>query len=375
MNIGALIPARIGSKRLPKKNIIDLGGKPLVCWTIDVLLEANFFADITVSTESREVASIVQSRYSNHDVKVLMRPESLAGDDSPLSLVESHYLENRPELDWMGLFMPTMPFRKVEQLRKCHNAILSGYPWKVQSYTTDVYPILDYYYPKGPGMTRFFADPCFYCRMVDCTYMLHHVKVTPNLWNQYGLSHMDRTHIVHISSQERVDIDTQTDYETAQNYVKGLRRTLRPLEINNFGNWTIIAPSGSNFQGIFDLMIDSLCTNDDPVLILEEARPKLIFLSLSDGAQRRPWIDPQAASFLNAEIANKTGNMQYIKTHYVHANYCRVLRNPDEQVSLIKNDMLGGFHCMDGSSVPLSRIFFAEELIRRGILTSPLQWK
>ena len=125
MKIGALVPARLGSKRLKKKNIKLLEGRPLVCWTLDVLLHSEVFSDVTVSTESDEVADVVRQYYSEKDVGILKRPEALAGDDALLTEVHRHYLDHRSQMEWSGLFMPTYPFRNVEKIREACNQILT----------------------------------------------------------------------------------------------------------------------------------------------------------------------------------------------------------------------------------------------------------
>ena len=54
----AIVPARGGSKRIPRKNIVDFGGKPLIAWTIEAALESRLFDRVLVSTEDSEVADI-----------------------------------------------------------------------------------------------------------------------------------------------------------------------------------------------------------------------------------------------------------------------------------------------------------------------------
>ena len=53
----AIIPARGGSKRIPKKNIVDFNGKPMIAWTIKAALESGIFSKVLVSTDSEEIAS------------------------------------------------------------------------------------------------------------------------------------------------------------------------------------------------------------------------------------------------------------------------------------------------------------------------------
>ena len=56
----AIIPARAGSKRLPRKNILDLKGKPMIAWTIEAALRSEIFSDVVVSTDGEEIASIAK---------------------------------------------------------------------------------------------------------------------------------------------------------------------------------------------------------------------------------------------------------------------------------------------------------------------------
>ena len=60
-NLIILIPARGGSKAIPKKNIIELQGRPLLAWTADVALDSNLTSHVILSTDSQEVAEIGKS--------------------------------------------------------------------------------------------------------------------------------------------------------------------------------------------------------------------------------------------------------------------------------------------------------------------------
>ena len=58
MTITAVIPARKGSKVIPKKNIVELLGKPLIFWTIDKAIKSNCFDSIIVTTDCEEIAKL-----------------------------------------------------------------------------------------------------------------------------------------------------------------------------------------------------------------------------------------------------------------------------------------------------------------------------
>ena len=57
----AIIPARSGSKRLPKKNIKDFGGKPLICWTIEAAITSHNIDDVVVSTDDTDIIKLVKN--------------------------------------------------------------------------------------------------------------------------------------------------------------------------------------------------------------------------------------------------------------------------------------------------------------------------
>jgi CMP-N-acetylneuraminic acid synthetase len=111
MKVLALIPARIGSQRLPRKNLLDLGGKPLLRWTIDVAKESMVFVDIVVSTDAHEISTLAKA----NGVFPLIRPTSLADSVAPMLPVVRHAANNFPG-DIIVLLQPTSPFRSVEDI-------------------------------------------------------------------------------------------------------------------------------------------------------------------------------------------------------------------------------------------------------------------
>ena len=113
----AIIPARGGSKGVPKKNIKLFHGKPLIFWTIKAAKESKYIDDIIVSTDSREIAKISE-RYK---VKVIKRPKELAKDDSPVIDAINHslcFLEEKEDKFFpiVILLQPTSPLRKSKTI-------------------------------------------------------------------------------------------------------------------------------------------------------------------------------------------------------------------------------------------------------------------
>ncbi|MDD2236880.1 MAG: acylneuraminate cytidylyltransferase family protein [Kiritimatiellae bacterium] len=113
MSILGLITARGGSKGIPRKNIVDLGGKPLIAWTIEAAQQSQSIDRVLVSTDDEEIADVARS--SGAEVP-FMRPEKLARDGSAHIPVIQHALQwikqDEGALpDFVCLLQPTSPFR------------------------------------------------------------------------------------------------------------------------------------------------------------------------------------------------------------------------------------------------------------------------
>lgn len=114
----ALIPARGGSSRVPRKNIRDLGGKPLIAHTIEDALCSEVVDDTVVSTDDEEIAATSEKWGAEVPFR---RPEELATDTSPTGPVVRHALDwlksNRgKEYDILLLLQATSPFRNSKDI-------------------------------------------------------------------------------------------------------------------------------------------------------------------------------------------------------------------------------------------------------------------
>jgi len=118
----AIIPARGGSKRLPKKNIIPLNGKPLIQYSIEFALNNKDILDtIIVSTDSREIKSIA----SQSGIEIIDRPEHFSTDTTPTVAVLKHALNYLPETyNNVFLLQPTNPLRPQNLLIDAYNTFL-----------------------------------------------------------------------------------------------------------------------------------------------------------------------------------------------------------------------------------------------------------
>jgi pseudaminic acid cytidylyltransferase len=137
MTTAALIPARGGSKRLPRKNILDLGGKPMLAYPIEAALACGFFDRVYVSTEDAEIAEVAE----RHGAVVITRPPEIAADRSTVVQVCLHALEVLPQVDLLCCIYATAVLLRPE-------SIMAGYQMMCDESETDfVMGISEYEHP------------------------------------------------------------------------------------------------------------------------------------------------------------------------------------------------------------------------------------
>jgi pseudaminic acid cytidylyltransferase len=86
----AIIPARGGSKRIPRKNIKPFYGKPIIVWSIEAAMDSGCFDRVVVSTDDQEIAEVAKQ----HGAEVpFMRPKSLSDDFTGTTAVVNHAIE------------------------------------------------------------------------------------------------------------------------------------------------------------------------------------------------------------------------------------------------------------------------------------------
>jgi len=111
----ALITARAGSQGLPGKNIAELGGVPLIAWTVRAALASGVFGRVVVSTDDAEIAAA--ARAAGAEVPFL-RPVELATAEARSVEVVRHALETLAVSGQFALLQPTSPFRNAHHLRE-----------------------------------------------------------------------------------------------------------------------------------------------------------------------------------------------------------------------------------------------------------------
>ena len=113
-----IIPARGGSKRLPRKNVLDLAGKPLIAHSIEAALACGCFGRVLVTTEDAEIRAVAEGCPG---VVVDVRDPKLAGDTIKVVSVIREIC-SRPDIqadfDVVGMMLPTAPFRRIADIQK-----------------------------------------------------------------------------------------------------------------------------------------------------------------------------------------------------------------------------------------------------------------
>ncbi len=116
MNIIGLVTARGGSKRIENKNIIDLGGFPLIRHTIIPALNSKLIDEVFISTDDKKIADVAEK----YGAKVpFIRPDDLALDNTPDKPVLEHFInwyekKIKKSIDLLVFLRPTSPFRTPE---------------------------------------------------------------------------------------------------------------------------------------------------------------------------------------------------------------------------------------------------------------------
>ena len=148
-----ITPARGGSKGIPRKNIKELCGKPLIAWTIEAAKRSKLLGRYVVSTEDKEIAEVAR-RYG---AEVVHRPPELAKDDTPTLPVLQDVLK-KIDADVIVVLQATSPIRDPELIDNCikkfsdtgADSLATGFICKFYEYGT--------YHQRRQDLKGFFYD-------------------------------------------------------------------------------------------------------------------------------------------------------------------------------------------------------------------------
>ncbi len=139
MNI-AVIPARGGSKRIPRKNVRPFCGKPMLAYAIEAAKTSGLFEHIVVSTDDEEIAGIAHEY--NAEIPFI-RPKELADDLTPTVPVIAHAIQECQKFGWAIEYVcciyPGVPFIQIEDLRQAYEQLIASnadYSFPVSEFTS-----------------------------------------------------------------------------------------------------------------------------------------------------------------------------------------------------------------------------------------------
>ena len=212
-----IIPARGGSKRIPRKNILPFNGKPLIAWSIQTALASNIFSKIIVSTDDKEIADISK----HHGASVpFMRTSDLANDFATTAEVLSDALSRTEVTDHTCCLYPTAPLLQPEDFQKAYTDLTKNKADCIISVTEfDFHPLrafeikddttLDFKWPEN-ALTRSQDLPDF----LHDAGAFYFFNTSAFIKQQKIL--MSNTIGYKIERSRAVDIDTPEDFEFAK---------------------------------------------------------------------------------------------------------------------------------------------------------------
>ncbi|MEM7358553.1 MAG: pseudaminic acid cytidylyltransferase [Pseudomonadota bacterium] len=219
MNV-AVIPARGGSKRIPRKSIKSFHGKPIMAWSIEAAQASGLFDRVMVSTDDDEIADIAVALGAEVPFK---RPAELADDYATTLQVMSHaaaFLEQQyTNLEAVCCIYPAAPFIRAEEIQAGHQALFSSswqYAFSVTNYATSVYR--SFIAGDSGGVEMIFPDH-YETRSQDLPECLHDAAQfywgRPSAWIQQLPIFAAHSVPIRIPNWRVVDIDTPEDWERA----------------------------------------------------------------------------------------------------------------------------------------------------------------
>ena len=221
MSVLLVIPARGGSKTIPRKNLADVAGRPLISYAIENALAAKLEDRVIVSTEDPEIAETARSWGAEVPFE---RPQELAGDEVSLVPVVAHAMRTLDEQDWHATavvsLQPTAPFVRAGSLDAGIRLLLDSgcdsvvsvrrvehnHPYWIQE--LDAEHRIRFANPEGERFLQKQDLPPFYF-LCGCFYVRRRRLLEEWSGRDFGLGR-DRRAVV-VDAREALDIDTPVD--------------------------------------------------------------------------------------------------------------------------------------------------------------------
>ena len=160
----AIIPARGGSKRIPRKNIKDFYGKPLIAYSIETALLSKLFDKVIVSTDDKQIASIAKS----YGAEIQMRPKELSDDYTGTFEVTEYVLDNlEDKFDYVCTIYATAPLLQSKYLNEGLEKLKESNAINAFSATSMPFPIQRTFKLNKNGRCEMFTPQYYSSRSQD----------------------------------------------------------------------------------------------------------------------------------------------------------------------------------------------------------------
>lgn len=224
----AVIPARGGSKRIPRKNIKTFCGKPMIAWTIEAAMVSGCFDAVVVSTDDDEIADVARAYGADVPFK---RPDNLADDHTPTIPVIKHavqwYKAHVKPVDFVCCLYATAPFLDAKDIQRGFSLLQESdadYAFSVTSYA---FPIQRALRLSDTGRVKMFQPEHFTTRSQDLTEAWHDAGQfywgTSRAWTAEKPLFSEQSAAVPLPRHRVQDIDTPEDWTRAEWLFKALQ--------------------------------------------------------------------------------------------------------------------------------------------------------
>ena len=215
----AIVPARGGSKRLPRKNILPLAGKPLILWTLEAGIKSKYVDMLVVSSDDSEIIRLS----SKMDIQTIVRPKELATDEASSFSAVKHVVENIDEtFDFIILLQPTSPLRNEIDIDEALEFLVQkGADAVISVCEMEHSPLWSNTLPEDKSMEGFLKDDIKGIRSQDLPkyYRINgaiYICKTARLMNEKTFFIDDNIFAYKMDRKRSVDIDLKEDFLLAE---------------------------------------------------------------------------------------------------------------------------------------------------------------
>ncbi len=214
----AIIPARGGSKRVPRKNVLDLCGKPLIAWSIESGLNSKCIDKVIVSSDDDEILKLSEK----FGAETIKRPDDLASDTATTFDAIKHTIDNLEKYDYVVLLQPTSPLRNAYHINEAIELLEAKNADAVVSICEmDHSPLWSNTLPEDNSMSNFLRDEILNKRSqdLDTYYRLNgaiYICETNKLLENKSFFLKDNIFAYKMDRKSSIDIDEEIDFKIAE---------------------------------------------------------------------------------------------------------------------------------------------------------------